>query len=198
MGTGYNGDGNCGGIIPQVMDTICRKVDASKDGSEFLIRVSFIEVRIASGTYLCLICTSNSNIVIIVVCCYGLQIFKEEVFDLLDANHASFRLDTNSGAKPSAPARVPIQIRETATGGITLAGVTEAEVKSKEEMASYLTCGSSSRATASTNMNTQSRYAVHTPSLRRLLVQNSFLFCLLRIYLLLCTLIKFFFTGAYL
>ena len=123
MGTGYNGDGNCGGIIPQVMDTICRKVDASKDGSEFLIRVSFIEVRIASGTYLCLICTSNSNIVIIAVCCYGLQIFKEEVFDLLDANHASFRLDTNSGAKPSAPARVPIQIRETATGGITLAGV---------------------------------------------------------------------------
>jgi len=93
MGTGYNGDGNCGGIIPQVMDTICRKVDASKDGSEFLIRVSFIEI------------------------------FKEEVFDLLDANHASFRLDTNSGAKPSAPARVPIQIRETATGGITLAGV---------------------------------------------------------------------------
>jgi len=70
--------------------------------------------------------------------------------------------------------------------------VSEAEVKSKEEMASYLTRGCSSRATASTNMNTQSRYAVHTPSLRRLLVQNSFLFCLLRIYLLLCTLIIFF------
>jgi kinesin family protein 4/21/27 len=45
MGTDYSGDGNCGGIIPQVMETIFRKVDASKDGTEFLIRVSFIEVR---------------------------------------------------------------------------------------------------------------------------------------------------------
>ncbi|KAF8779786.1 hypothetical protein HU200_002045 [Digitaria exilis] len=126
MGTDYSGEGNCGGIIPQVMETIFRKVEASKDGSEFLIRVSFIEI------------------------------FKEEVFDLLDSNHASARLDSVPVAKSSAPARVPIQIRETAAGGITLAGVTEAEVKSKEEMASYLIRGSSSRATASTNMNRQS------------------------------------------
>ncbi|CAN6246143.1 unnamed protein product [Urochloa humidicola] len=126
MGTDYSGEGNCGGIIPQVMETIFRKVDASKDGAEFLIRVSFIEI------------------------------FKEEVFDLLDSNNAAVRVDSAAAAKPSAPARVPIQIRETATGGITLAGVTEAEVKSKEEMASYLVRGSSSRATASTNMNRQS------------------------------------------
>jgi len=126
MGTDYSCEGNSGGIIPQVMDTIFRKVDTSKDGSEFLIRVSFIEI------------------------------FKEDVFDLLDANQAAARPDAGSMAKASAPGRVPIQIRETATGGITLAGVTEAEVKSKEEMASYLTRGSSSRATASTNMNRQS------------------------------------------
>ncbi|CAO2040713.1 unnamed protein product [Urochloa humidicola] len=126
MGTDYSGEGSCGGIIPQVMETIFRKVDASKDGAEFLIRVSFIEI------------------------------FKEEVFDLLDSNNAAVRVDSVAAAKPSAPARVPIQIRETATGGITLAGVTEAEVKSKEEMASYLMRGSSSRATASTNMNRQS------------------------------------------
>ncbi|CAL4967076.1 unnamed protein product [Urochloa decumbens] len=126
MGTDYSGEGNCGGIIPQVMETIFRKVDASKDDAEFLIRVSFIEI------------------------------FKEEVFDLLDSNHAAVRADSVPAAKSSAPARVPIQIRETATGGITLAGVTEAEVKSKEEMASYLMRGSSSRATASTNMNRQS------------------------------------------
>jgi len=37
--------------------------------------------------------------------------------------------------------------------------VSEAEVKSKEEMASYLTRGCSSRATASTNMNTQSSHS---------------------------------------
>jgi hypothetical protein len=120
-----------------------------------------------------------------VLCCYGFQIFKEDVFDLLDANQAAVRLDAGSMAKASAPGRVPIQIRETATGGITLAGVTEAEVKSKEEMASYLTRGSSSRATASTNMNRQSRYAVHHTCvffLQGPLVQSTLLFCLFTIF----------------
>jgi kinesin family protein 4/21/27 len=83
------------------------------------------------------------------VCCSSLQIFKEEVFDLLD--------DAGSVTKAAAPARVPIQIRETANGSITLAGVTEPEVKSKEEMALHLARGSLSRATGSTNMNSQSR-----------------------------------------
>lgn len=62
-----------------------------------------------------------------------------------------------SNARSAAPSRVPIQIRETVNGGITLAGVTEAEVKTKEEMSSYLSRGSLSRATGSTNMNSQSR-----------------------------------------
>lgn len=74
------------------------------------------------------------------------------MFDLLDSN--SSRGDAASTAKL---ARVPIQIRETVHGGITLAGVTEAEVKTKEEMSSYLSRGSLARATASTNMNSQSR-----------------------------------------
>ena len=95
----------------------------------------------------------NSNIYFsyyhLLVCSCSLQIFKEEVFDLLE--------DPGSVAKAAAPARVPIQIRETANGSITLAGVTEAEVKSKEEMALHLARGSSSRATGSTNMNSQSR-----------------------------------------
>lgn len=73
---------------------------------------------------------------------------------MLDASHAALRLDSGSIAKAAAPARVPIQTRETANGGITLAGVTEAEVKSKEEMALYLARGSSSCATGSTNINT--------------------------------------------
>ena len=55
------------------------------------------------------------------------------------------------------PTRVPIQIRETLNGGITLTGVTEADVKTKDEMTSYLSSGSLSRATGSTNMNSQSR-----------------------------------------
>ncbi|RWW68236.1 hypothetical protein BHE74_00024256 [Ensete ventricosum] len=95
------------------------------------------------------------------VLAYG-QIFKEEVFDLLDPqSHAAMRTEGAPIAKPTL-SRAPIQIRETAAGGITLAGVTEAEVRSKEEMASYLTRGSISRATGSTNMNSQSRHEMIT------------------------------------
>ncbi|KAJ0986686.1 hypothetical protein J5N97_005042 [Dioscorea zingiberensis] len=127
MGTNYASEANCGGIIPQVMETIFKKTEAMKDTTEILLRVSFIEI------------------------------FKEEVFDLLDPHlHASLRAEGPAGAKPAVAPRVPIQIRETANGGITLSGVVEAEVRSKEEMASYLARGSLSRATGSTNMNSQS------------------------------------------
>ncbi|KAL2317622.1 hypothetical protein Fmac_031498 [Flemingia macrophylla] len=115
MGTNYTGEENAGGIIPKVMETIFKRVQAMKESSEFLIRVSFIEI------------------------------FKEEVFDLLDPNSA--RGEAAATMKAAAPSRVPIQIRETLNGGITLAGVTEAEVKTKEEMSSYLSRGSLSRAT---------------------------------------------------
>ncbi|XWS14910.1 hypothetical protein CRYUN_Cryun35bG0049400 [Craigia yunnanensis] len=127
MGTSYTGQGSNGGIIPKVMETIFKRVEATKHSTEFLIRVSFIEI------------------------------FKEEVFDLLDSNPAALsKAEGAFLAKPTAPGRLPIQIRETVNGGITLAGVTEAEVGSKEEMASYLSRGSLSRATGSTNMNSQS------------------------------------------
>ncbi|MCH84112.1 chromosome-associated kinesin KIF4-like, partial [Trifolium medium] len=123
MGTNYTGEESAGGIIPNVMRTIFKRVqDLKEESNEFLIRVSFIEI------------------------------FKEEVFDLLDPNAS--KGDCN--AKFAVPARVPIQIRETLSGGITLAGVTEPEVKTKEEMSSYLSRGSMSRATGSTNMNSQS------------------------------------------
>ncbi|GLU16082.1 hypothetical protein SLE2022_325320 [Rubroshorea leprosula] len=127
MGTNYTGEGSNGGIIPKVMESIFERVEATKDSTEFLIRVSFIEI------------------------------FKEEVFDLLDPNSTALsKAEGASLVKPAAPGRVPIQIRETVNGGITLAGVTEAEVRTKEEMASYLSRGSLSRATGSTNMNSQS------------------------------------------
>ncbi|KAL6179342.1 hypothetical protein ACLB2K_050858 [Fragaria x ananassa] len=125
MGTNYSGEGSTGGIIPKVMETIFKRVGTTKDDTEFLIRVSFIEI------------------------------FKEEVFDLLDPNSST--LSKHEGAVNLKPvARVPIQIRETVSGGITLAGVTEAEVRTKEEMGSYLARGSLARATGSTNMNSQS------------------------------------------
>ncbi|XP_073224385.1 kinesin-like protein KIN-4C isoform X2 [Cicer arietinum] len=124
MGTNYNGEGSSDGIIPKVMENIYKRVKTMKDSTEFLIRVSFIEI------------------------------FKEEVYDLFDPN--SSRGEVASTVKTTLPNKVPIQIRETVNGGITLAGVTEPEVKTKEEMASYLSSGSLSRATGSTNMNSQS------------------------------------------
>ncbi|KAL5559975.1 hypothetical protein UlMin_036186 [Ulmus minor] len=128
MGTNYTGEGGNGGIIPKVMESIFSRIDGMKDDTEFLIRVSFIEI------------------------------FKEEVFDLLDSHSTALSKNEwgNGNLQKAGPARVPIQIRETVTGGITLAGVTEAEVRTKEEMASYLSRGSLTRATGSTNMNSQS------------------------------------------
>lgn len=121
------------------------------------------------------------------------QIFKEEVFDLLDQNSSiSLRTEGVSQARPTIPAKVPIQIRETPNGGITLAGVTEAEVRSKEEMASFLARGSLSRATGSTNMNSQSRLTVSS-SLN--LIESSFLiidlhFSMIILVMICCTTIK--------
>lgn len=140
MGTNYTGEESSGGIIPKVMESIFSRVEAMKDSTEFLIRVSFIEI------------------------------FKEEVFDLLDPNSsATSKVEGVCVTKPTGPARVPIQIRETVSGGITLAGVTEAEVRTKEEMASYLSHGSTARATGSTNMNSQSSrsHAIFTISMEQ-------------------------------
>ncbi|KAL0687029.1 hypothetical protein Bca4012_086706 [Brassica carinata] len=82
-----------------------------------------------------------------------LEIYNEEIYDLLASN---------------PPSRAPIIIRETASGEITLQGVTEVDVKTKEEMSSYLARGSFARATGSTNMNIQSSrsHAVFTISLQ--------------------------------
>lgn len=144
MGTNYNGEEQTGGVIPMVMNTIFSRAEAMKESTEFLIRVSFIEI------------------------------FKEEVFDLLDQNAIAF-CKTDGAAKPTGgPARVPIQIRETVHGGITLAGVTEAEVRTKEEMACFLLRGSVARATGSTKMNSQSSrsHAIFTISLEQKKLSN--------------------------
>ncbi|KAL8145413.1 kinesin-like protein KIN-4C isoform X2 [Apium graveolens] len=142
MGTNYNGEGQNDGVIPHVMETIFSRVEAAKESTEFLIRVSFIEI------------------------------FKEEVYDLLDPNPVPF---AKGEAKPAGPARVPIHIRETANGGITLAGVTEAEVRTKEEMASFLLRGSFCRATGSTNMNSKSSrsHAIFTISMEQKRLSSS-------------------------
>lgn len=53
MGTNYNGEEHADAVIPKVMDTIFSKVEAMKDSTEFLLRVSFIEV---SSPKLLIIC----------------------------------------------------------------------------------------------------------------------------------------------
>nr|GEX90190.1 kinesin-like protein KIN-4C [Tanacetum cinerariifolium] len=124
MGTNCNGE-STNGIIPKVMQKIFRHVEETKGDTEYLIKVSFIEI------------------------------FKEEVFDLLESSLTVYSKADGNG-KGTGPSRAPIQIRETANGGISLAGVTEAEVTSQEETASFLLRGSVCRATGSINMNTQS------------------------------------------
>lgn len=44
MGTNYTGEHHIDGIIPKVMEMIFQKVETSSNDTEFLIRVSFIEV----------------------------------------------------------------------------------------------------------------------------------------------------------
>lgn len=45
MGTNYTEEGSDSGIIHKVMDSIFKRVESAKESTEFLIRVSFIEVK---------------------------------------------------------------------------------------------------------------------------------------------------------
>ncbi|XP_024400613.1 kinesin-like protein KIN-4C isoform X1 [Physcomitrium patens] len=139
MGTGYTVGGSTEGVIPQVMQTIFKRIETLKHKADFQLRVSFIEI------------------------------LKEEIHDLLDPNPPSTEYIFGGGLKALAVGKPPIQIRETTAGGITLMGVTEADVKSLEEMAAYLEHGSLSRATGSTNMNSHSSrsHAIFTITLEQ-------------------------------
>ncbi|PWA40512.1 Kinesin, motor domain-containing protein [Artemisia annua] len=65
------------------------------------------------------------------------EIFMEELFGLPESSTMVYS-KSNWNEKGTWPSRPPIQIKETPNGGISLAGVTEAEVTSQEEMASFL------------------------------------------------------------
>ncbi|XP_026404212.1 kinesin-like protein KIN-4C isoform X2 [Papaver somniferum] len=120
MGTNYTGDGSTGGIIPQVMNSIFSKIEEKKEAKEFLIRVSFVEI------------------------------FREEVIDLLDPNSGKGK---RTVAKVAA--KKPIPIRELEEGVFTVPDAAAVEVRTKQQMASFLSQGSLKRATGSTNMNSQ-------------------------------------------
>ncbi|XVF64103.1 hypothetical protein PTKIN_Ptkin09bG0140600 [Pterospermum kingtungense] len=140
MGTGFK-DGCQTGIIPQVMNALFRKIESLKHQIEFQLHVSFIEI------------------------------LKEEVRDLLDPTSLN-KSDAgimNMG-KVNVPGKLPIQIRESSNGVITLAGSTEVSVSTLKEMAACLEQGSLSRATGSTNMNNQSSrsHAIFTITLEQM------------------------------
>lgn len=80
---------------------------------------------------------------------------------MLDPSSASKSETANGHAgKVTIPGKAPIQIRETSDGVITLAGSTERSINTLKEMADCLEQGSLCRATGSTNMNNQSRFAM--------------------------------------
>lgn len=140
MGTSVK-DGCQTGLIPQVMNSLFNKIETLKHQTEFQLHVSFIEI------------------------------LKEEVRDLLDSVSIS-KWETANGhaGKVSVAGRQPIQIRETSNGVITLAGSTEVAVSTLQEMATCLEQGSLSRATGSTNMNSQSSrsHAIFTITLEQM------------------------------
>ncbi|WJX95166.1 Kinesin-like protein KIN-4A [Trifolium repens] len=148
MGTAYN-DNSGIGLIPQVMNALFNKIETLKHQTEFQLHVSFIEI------------------------------LKEEVRDLLDM--VSMGKSDNSSSnghsgKVTIPGKSPIQIRESSSGVITLAGSTEVSVSTLSEMAAYLEQGSLNRATGSTNMNNQSSrsHAIFTITLEQMRKLHSF------------------------
>ncbi|KVH98313.1 Kinesin, motor domain-containing protein [Cynara cardunculus var. scolymus] len=145
MGTGFK-DGYQAGLIPQAMSALFNKVGSLQHQIEFQLHVSFIEI------------------------------LKEEVRDLLDPNSSNKSEITNGQTgKVNSPGKPPIQIRETSSGVITLAGSTECSVKTLKEMTDCLEHGSLSRATGSTNMNNQSSrsHAIFTITLEQMRKPNS-------------------------
>ncbi|CAI8599263.1 unnamed protein product [Vicia faba] len=141
MGTGFKEGFQTGGVIPQVMNVLFNKIGTFKHQTEFQLHVSFIEI------------------------------LKEEVRDLLDPSPMGKPETTNGHAgKMTSPVKPPIQIRETSSGVITLAGSTEVSVTTLKEMAACLEQGSLSRATGSTNMNNQSSrsHAIFTITLEQM------------------------------
>ncbi|KAK9285875.1 hypothetical protein L1049_025076 [Liquidambar formosana] len=140
MGTGFK-DGYQTGLIPQVMNSLFNTIETLKHQTEFQLHVSFIEI------------------------------LKEEVRDLLDSTSMSKSESSNGHVgKVTVPGRLPIQIRETSNGVITLAGSIEVAVSTLKEMAACLEQGSLSRATGSTNMNNQSSrsHAIFTITLEQM------------------------------
>ncbi|KAK7824858.1 kinesin-like protein kin-4c [Quercus suber] len=118
-GANYSREGSNVGVIPKIIEDIFQRVEVMKDSAEFVIKVSFIEVKEILLVSLFRFVSFASLLEFICLMLY--DVLLDEVNDLLVPN-------LPKGAALLKPARVPIQIRKT-MNGITVAGVTETEQK---------------------------------------------------------------------
>ncbi|RZC93325.1 hypothetical protein C5167_026083 [Papaver somniferum] len=90
------------------------------------------------------------------------QIYREQVYDLLKPKLSTYK------RKRTGPAKAPLRIRES-KGVFIIPDVTEPVVSTKQDMASFLSQGSSERFTGSTNMNSESSrsHAIFTISMEQ-------------------------------
>ncbi|RZC93322.1 hypothetical protein C5167_026082 [Papaver somniferum] len=90
------------------------------------------------------------------------QIYREQVKDLLKPKLSTYK------RKRTGPAKAPLRIRES-KGVFIIPDVTEPVVSTKQDMASFLSQGSSERVTGSTNMNSESSrsHAIFTISMEQ-------------------------------
>lgn len=104
------------GIIPRVISFIFNEVSVRSKKAEFIVKCSFLEI------------------------------YNEEIHDLLDASvEGGYDRYLNKGKD--------ITIREEKNGNISVYGLQEEKVENSEELASCLDRGSNLRITSSTLMN---------------------------------------------
>lgn len=108
------------GIIPRVNKFIFDEIEARKSKAEFIVKCAFLEI------------------------------YNEELIDLLDCSSTTTMLDR------IIPQKKEINIREEKNGMISVYPLKEVEVKNPEELAQCLDLGSNQRSVASTLMNQQS------------------------------------------
>ncbi|KAI3945066.1 hypothetical protein MKW98_009870 [Papaver atlanticum] len=96
-----------------------------------------------------------------------IEIYREQVYDLLKPK-LPISKRKRTVAKVAAPAKEPLRIQGP-KGVFTIPDVTEPEVRTKQQMASFFSQGSSARATGSTNMNSESSlsHAIFTISMEQ-------------------------------
>lgn len=127
------------GIIPRVIRMIFDEKEARRHKAEIIIKCSFLEI------------------------------YNEELHDLLERNMSSSTM-----VNQILPQKKEISIREEKNGTISVYGLKEMTVTSAEEMASALDMGSSQRVTACTLMNSSSSrsHGIFTISIEQHLIED--------------------------